>query len=171
MSEASTYYGKYRGTVVNNVDLEQRGRLLVTVPDVLGPNVSSWAMPCLPLAGTNMGFYTTPPNGAGVWIEFEQGDPNYPVWVGGFWGSAAEVPALARTIPPGTAGITLQTLTQNGIVISDVPGPAGGIRLQTASGAGISISDTGIVITNGKGAIISLSGNTVAINGTALTIT
>ena len=27
--------------------------------------------------------------------RFEQGDPDYPIWTGGFWGSAAEVPALA----------------------------------------------------------------------------
>src|SRR5262249_33250566 len=147
--------------------------LLVTVPDVLGHNVSSWAMPCLPLAGNNMGLYTVPPEGAGVWVEFEQGDPNYPVWVGGFWGTAAEVPALARAVPPDTQAITLQTRTKNGIVISDARQRGsiqGSILLQTASGAAISISDEGIEITNGQGAVISLKGNTVAINGDALTI-
>jgi uncharacterized protein involved in type VI secretion and phage assembly len=171
MSEVYKYYGKYRGTVQSNIDPEQRGRLLVTVPDVLGNNVSSWAMPCLPLAGTNTGFYTTPSNGAGVWIEFEQGDPNYPVWVGCFWGTAAEVPALARSVPPTVPGITLQTVNQNGIVISDVPGPTGGIRIQIASGAAITITDAGIFLSNGQGAMISLSGRTVDINGGALTIT
>ena len=171
MNEGCTHYGKYRGTVVNNVDPEQRGRLQVTVPDVLGVNLSSWAMPCLPLAGSNMGIYTVPPVGGGVWIEFEQGDPNYPIWVGCFWGTAGEVPALTRTIPPVVPGITLQTPTQNGIVISDMPGPTGGIRLQIASGAAITITEVGISLSNGKGAIISLSGNTVDINGGALTIT
>lgn len=171
MNEVCQYYGKYRGTVVNNIDPEQRGRLLVTVPDVLGVNLSSWAMPCLPLAGSNMGIYTVPPVNAGVWIEFEQGDPNYPVWVGCFWGTAAEVPALARSVPPTVPGITLQTATQNGIVISDVPGPTGGIRIQIASGAAITITDAGIFLTNGKGAMISLNGKTVDINGGALTIT
>ena len=104
MNEVCQYYGKYRGTVVNNIDPEQRGRLLVTVPDVLGVNLSSWAMPCLPLAGSNMGIYTVPPVGAGVWIEFEQGDPDYPVWVGCFWGTAAEVPGAGAKRPPDSAG-------------------------------------------------------------------
>ena len=66
-------------------------------------------MPCVPVAGINMGVFTVPPIGSGVWIEFERGDPDYPIWVGGYWGSAAEVPALAHAVPPGVAGITLQT--------------------------------------------------------------
>src|SRR3954453_13573302 len=95
------YFGKYRGTVISNIDPLQTGRLIVQVPDVLGLIPSSWAMPCVPLAGIQMGVYLVPPVGAGVWVEFEQGDPSYPVWVGGFWGSVAEVPALALAAPPG----------------------------------------------------------------------
>ena len=60
-------------------------------------------MPCLPVAGINTGVFTVPPIGAGVWIEFEQGDPDYPIWVGGYWGTAAEVPALAHAVPPGVS--------------------------------------------------------------------
>src|SRR6185312_3412049 len=86
------FFGKYRGTVIQNVDPEQRGRIQVMVPDVSGLIPSSWAMPCVPIAGKQSGVYVAPQIGAGVWIEFEQGDPDYPVWVGGFWGSAAEVP-------------------------------------------------------------------------------
>ena len=88
------YYGKYRGLVINNVDPLQKARLLVQVPDVLGLAISSWAMPCMPIAGPQMGVYVVPIIGAGVWVEFEGGDPDYPIWTGGFWGSAAEVPAL-----------------------------------------------------------------------------
>ncbi len=80
------FHGKYRGTVVNNVDPEQRGRIQALVPDVSGLIPSSWAMPCVPFAGKQSGVYVVPQIGAGVWIEFEQGDPDYPIWVGGFWG-------------------------------------------------------------------------------------
>ena len=45
------FYGKHRGAVLNNIDPEQRARLLVQVPDVLGLGTSSWAMPCVPVAG------------------------------------------------------------------------------------------------------------------------
>lgn len=164
------YYGKYRGTVANNVDPLQIGRIQAIVPDVSGVVPTSWALPCLPSAGINTGVFTVPQVGAGVWIEFEQGDPDRPVWVGGYWGTAAEVPVMARTVPPGVNGITLQTTLKNGIVVSDVPGPTGGILLQTATGAMISVSDVGIVISNGKGATINLVGPTVDVNVGALTV-
>lgn len=170
MNEPKRYHGKYRGTVINNVDPMQIGRLLVMVPDVSNIMLSSWAMPCLPVAGINMGMFTVPIIGSGVWIEFEQGDPDYPVWVGCFWGTAAEVPVLARTVPPAIPGITLQTALKNGIVISDVPGPTGGVQIQTTTGAMISVSDVGIMISNGKGAVINLTGPTVDINLGALTV-
>lgn len=170
MSAKQKYFGKYRGTVVNNIDPMQIGRLQVMVPDVSNVMLSSWAMPCTPVAGINMGMFTLPLIGAGVWVEFEQGDPDYPIWVGCFWGTAAEVPVLSHLVPPAIPGITLQTPLKNGIVVSDVPGPTGGIQLQTATGAMISVTDLGITISNGKGAIITMTGPTVDINAGALTV-
>lgn len=169
-TETRRYYGKYRGTVVNNVDPLQIGRIMAMVPAVAGFSPSSWAMPCAPVTGINSGIFAVPQIGSGVWIEFEQGDPDHPIWVGGFWGSAAEVPVLAHAVPPAVNGITLQTTLKNGIVISDVPGPTGGIQLQTTAGAMISVTDAGIVISNGKGAVISLVGPTVDINVGGLTV-
>jgi len=167
---AGPFFGKYRGTVLNNIDPLLIGRIQAMVPDVAGFLPSSWAMPCVPVAGINMGFFTVPPIGAGVWIEFERGDPDHPIWVGGYWGSAAETPALAKAVPPGLAGITLQTTLKNGIVISDTPGPTGGILIQTTTGAMVSVSDIGIVISNGKGAVINMTGPTTDVNLGALTI-
>jgi hypothetical protein len=170
MTEPTRYYGKYRGTVVNNVDPMQKGRCQVLVPDVSNVMLSSWAMPSLPVGGLQMGLFTIPPIGAAVWVEFEQGDSDYPIITGGFWGTAAEIPVMAQLIPPAVPGFTLQTPLQNGINVSDVPGPTGGILLKTASGAMISISDTGITISNGRGAVINMVGNTVDINAGALTV-
>jgi uncharacterized protein involved in type VI secretion and phage assembly len=163
------FYGKYRGVVLNNIDPLQIGRIQASVPDV-AVLPSSWAMPCVPWAGINTGLFTVPPIGAGVWIEFERGDPDYPVWVGGYWGTAAEVPVLARAVPPGLAGLTIQTTLKNGITISDTPGPSGGILIQTTTGAMVSVSDVGIVISNGKGALINMTGPTVDVNLGALTV-
>lgn len=164
------FLGKYRGTVINNVDPEQRGRIMVIVPDVSTVVPSTWAMPCLPVGGMQMGVFTVPPIGAGVWIEYEQGDPDYPVWVGCFWGTAAEVPALARTVPPAVPAITLQTTLQNGLIVSDLPGPTGGIMLKSAIGATLIVNDTGIYIQNGKGASITMVGSTVTVNQGALVV-
>jgi uncharacterized protein involved in type VI secretion and phage assembly len=148
-SSSGKFFGKYRGTVINNVDPMRKGRVQVQVADVHGSTPSTWAMPCLPVAGLQSGFSVVPPIGAGVWVEFEQGDADYPIWVGGFWGEAAELPALASTVPPALFGFVLQTTLQNGMVISDTP----------------------IYIQNGKGASITLLGASVAINETALVVT
>lgn len=164
------YYGKYRGTVINNVDPLQIGRLMVQVADVSNVIPSTWAMPCVPFGGIQSGFYAVPDIGAGVWIEFEHGDPDYPVWVGTYWGSAAEVPALALAAPPGIPNIVIQTMGQNTLMISDVPGPTGGILLKATTGAMISISDTGIIISNGQGATIAMTGPAVTINEGALEV-
>lgn len=172
MDDVTTkYLGKYRATVISNIDPMRKGRIQVQVPDVHGETPSTWAMPCVPVAGIQTGFFTTPPIGAGVWVEFEQGDPDYPIWVGGFWGEAAETPTLANTVPPALFGITMQTTLQNGVVISDTPGPTGGIMIKSAAGATLIVNDTGIYIQNGKGASITLVGASVAINETALVVT
>src|SRR5205823_4192333 len=129
-----------------------------------------WAMPCLSVGGAQGGMFTVPIIGSGVWIEFEQGDSDYPIWTGCFYGSEEEKPEMAKAVPLGTPGITFQTPLQNGVTISDVPGPTGGILIRAASGASIAINDVGITISNGQGAMINLQGNSVDINGGALTI-
>ncbi|HEX8777968.1 MAG TPA: phage baseplate assembly protein V [Rhodanobacter sp.] len=165
------FYGKYRGTVIQNVDPEQIGRIQAMVPDVSGLLPSSWAMPCVPFAGKQSGVYVVPQIGAGVWVEFEQGDPDYPVWSGGYWDSAAEVPALALAGNPASPSLVLQSGLQNGITISDMPGPTGGILIKSATGAMILVNDVGITISNGKGATVVLAGPTVTVNNGALVAT
>lgn len=169
MSEPNRYYGLYSGTVVNNVDLMQTGRIMVTVPDVGGITPSTWAKPCVPFSGKQMGAFMVPQIGAGVWVQFEAGDPGKPVWTGGFWGEG-EVPALALAGVPADPNIVLQTALQNSLVVSDLPGPTGGIMLKSTTGATIIVNDTGIYIQNGKGASIVLAGPSVTINAGALVI-
>ena len=163
------FFGKYRGTVLNNIDPMMMGRIQAIVPDV-GLIPSSWCMPCFQVAGIQNGVFTVPIVGSAVWIEYEHGDPDYPIWTGCFYGTAAEVPAAALIVPPGVPGITLQTPLQNSLTISDVPGPTGGILIKTTTGAMVSVSDTGIIISNGKGAIINMVGPSTDINASALTI-
>ena len=66
-------------------------------------------------------------------------------------------------------GVSLTTMPFFSVV-SDVPGPTGGILIQTTTGAMISVSDVGIIISNGKGAIINMVGPSVDINVGALTV-
>jgi hypothetical protein len=172
---AQRYFGKYRGVVIENIDPEQIGRVLVQVPDVLGVIPSNWAMPCVPAAGIQAGCFIVPPIASQVWVEFEQGDPDYPIWTGGFWGFVADVPILATApaaIPPGQ-NILLQTTGQNMLLVSDAPPTpvTGGIVLKSTTGAMIVVNDSGIYISNGKGATITLVGPAVDINIGGLTVT
>ena len=169
MKDGAKYYGIYRGTVENNIDPNQTGRITVSVPDVGGLTPSTWASPAVPFVGKQMGAFIIPQIGAGVWIHFEAGDPDRPVWSGGFW-REGEVPALGLAGPPGNPNIVFQTMLQNSIVISDLPGPTGGIMLRSTTGASIIVNDTGIYIQNGKGASIVLTGPTVTINNGGLVV-
>jgi uncharacterized protein involved in type VI secretion and phage assembly len=170
MNGGPKYYGVYRATVVNNLDPLQIGRIMALVPDVTSLVPSTWALPCIPFAGKQMGSFMVPQIGSGVWIQYEGGDPDHPVWTGGWWGNVAEVPALALAGVPGDPNIVIQTTLQNAVVVSDLPGPTGGIMLKSTTGATIIVNDTGIYIQNGKGASIVMVGPTVTINQGALVV-
>jgi hypothetical protein len=177
MSNGRKFYGKYRGTVVNNIDPEQRGRIQAIVPAVSNVIPTSWAMPCVPMAGKEQGVFMVPQLLSGVWMEFEGGDPDKPIWVGGFWGTMAEVPKLALIPPPIPPGqnILIETTLQTTLLLSDAaPSPlTGGIILKSASGASmLVVNDSGIYLQTGgpAGASITMIGNTVTINKGALIV-
>lgn len=163
----SRFYGKYRGKVKNNLDPMQQGRIQVAVPAVLGEGQLSWAMPCVPFAGSQVGFFAIPPNGANAWVEFEGGDPDYPIWSGCFWGTGEcpASPAVAEQKVIKTGSVTL--------TLSDLPG-AGGFTVEIAPPAvstplKIACTSSGIEISNG-GASLKLDPVTVNINDGALKV-
>ncbi len=114
------FYGKYRGKVTNNVDPLFLGRLQVTVPSILGSGRLSWAMPCVPYAGNKVGFYAMPNVGTNIWVEFEAGDPDYPIWTGCFW-SKGELP-VAPPVTPATKVLKTNSMT---LTLEDTPGKGG----------------------------------------------
>jgi len=162
-----SFHGKYRGVVTDIQDPLMTLRIRATVPAVLGDQESGWALPCAPFGGSQVGMFALPTVGAGVWIEFEGGDPDYPIWSGCWWGSAAEVPPLLLA-PPYKK---LMIVTEGGqtVTLDDTPG-IGGITLETSSGQKIVMNATGIEIDNGMGAKISMTGPQVSVNNGALDI-
>lgn len=165
MSE--TFYGKYRGVVTDNKDPLMTGRVKARVPDVMGEKETGWAMPCAPFGGSGVGFFALPTVGAGVWIEFEHGDPDYPVWSGCWFGSAAEMPPVL--LAPPYKKTLIKTEGGNSVLLDDTPG-IGGITLETSGGQKVVMNATGVEITNGQGASIKLTGPQVSINGGALEV-
>lgn len=168
MSQAAVYFGKYRGEVSDNQDPLMTGRIKATVPDVLGSQTTGWALPCAPFGGSGVGFFAIPTVGAEVWIEFEHGDPEYPVWSGCFWGSAKDMPPLI--LAPPYQKLMVVTSGGQSITLDDTPG-AGGITLTTSAGQKLVLSSTGVVIDNGMGAKIELTGPQVSVNSDALQVT
>jgi uncharacterized protein involved in type VI secretion and phage assembly len=162
------FYGKYRGIVTDINDPLMIGRVRARVPDVMGDQESGWAMPSVPFGGNGMGFFALPKVRAGVWIEFECGDPDYPIWSGCWFGSKAEVPPVL--LAPPYKKFLLKTEGGHSILLDDTPGK-GGITLETSSGQKVIISATGIEIDNGRGASIKLTGPQVSVNGGALEVT
>ncbi|ANP53280.1 uncharacterized protein involved in type VI secretion and phage assembly [Streptomyces griseochromogenes] len=170
---SNRYLGKFRGRVVSNDDPLRIGRITVEVPDVLGDTPSTWALPCLPFTGPQAGQFVVPPPGAGVWVEFEQGDPSFPVWTGCWYGAAEELPPDARReLRAGARDkpVVLQTPQAHKIVLNDTAGAEQGILLQAQGGAYIRITQEAVVIATGAGAEVVLRGSEVTVNQGQLTV-
>jgi hypothetical protein len=169
MSAKKKFYGKYRGKVFDNVDPEFRGRILAMVTDVSALLPTSWALPCAPMATISGGVFTIPLIGDDVWIEFEHGDPDYPIWVGGYW-SAIKAPILAKLVDPATPPVIISTVAQSAVVVSDTPIPpmiAPGVMLMATPDSYIAVSAVGIQIFSPQ---IEINGITI-VNDGALTVT
>jgi hypothetical protein len=157
------FYGKFRGKVTDNRDPLFLGRVKAKVQDVLGDNDSGWALPSLPYAGKGVGLFLVPPVDASVWIEFEHGDPDYPIWTGCFW-SQGELPAT-----PAVAEMKVLKTDTCTITLNDLP-VVGGITIETSKGMKIVINVQGIEINDGLNGSIKLTGPKVSINGNALEV-
>lgn len=176
--DGTHYYGKYRATVFNNIDPEMRGRIQAIVPDVLGIIPSTFALPCVPVAGKSSGAFFVPEIGANVWIEFEQGDPDYPIWTGCFWGIPSSVPLMGVASPPPTPNIVLETTGHNSVTIFGLP--AAGVALSAGPlgpSPSITVMPTAIVIKCASSLIsvspagVDIVGAKITLNGTALVVT
>ncbi len=162
--QGAPFYGKFRGIVTDNRDPNNLGRVRAKVPDVLGENESGWALPSLPYAGKGVGLFLLPPIDAWVWIEFEHGDPDYPIWTGCFW-ALGQVPAS-----PGVAEMKVLKTDSITITLSDLPG-IGGVTIETSDGLKItSWIRPASRSTTARGRTIVLSGPQVSINDDALEI-
>lgn len=156
------FYGKYRGIVSDNQDPLFLGRIRAKVPDIYGDQESGWALPALPYGGNQVGLFLVPPTGAHVWIEFEGGSSEYPIWTGCFW-AQGEVPAT-----PATPAVKVLKTDVGTLTLDDTPG-IGGITLETTAGMIIALTATGIEISNSQGSI-QITGPQISFNNGALEV-
>jgi len=167
--EGPRWFGKYRGRVVSNEDDTGRGRLEVAVPSVLG-TVTKWAWPSVPYAGAGVGFYSLPDPKTLVWVEFEAGDPSFPIWSGCFWADN-ELPddndanikiwktkKVTARIDDGADELLMEVTSGSSVTLAtDVSLESGG-GSHTVGAAGVvsskglgkvDVNDAGVVVNNG----------------------
>ena len=161
------FFGLYRGSVAANIDPLLRGRVQVSVPAVFGDGRLAWAEPCVPFAGNSVGGFALPPVGAAAWVQFEGGDPDYPVIAGCFW-QTGESPA------PGLPEVKMFKSDGITVTVSDVPG-AGGVTVEVGPPAvpvpmKLVMGPDGIELSTGASSVV-LDGTKVSVNGGALDVT
>jgi hypothetical protein len=160
MSRMNRYHGKYRGKVCNNVDPEFLGRIQVIVPDVSALLPSTWALPCVPVATLKGGVFALPEIEDDVWVEFERGHPDHPIWVGGFW-TPLTAPLTIPLANPALPPIILSTVLQSAVIVSDSPIPP-------MTGPGVAVMATEVSFISVSPEMIQIVSPTIQINGVTI---
>ncbi|HMO47499.1 MAG TPA: phage baseplate assembly protein V [Rubrivivax sp.] len=143
------YYGKYGGVVIDNDDPQRLARLKVRVPGLMQDAEIGWARPALPFAGPGHGHVMLPELDAMVWVEFEAGNLDQPIWSGCFYAENQSAPT------PGAPGGRVIVTPQGHSVVLDDDGDklvvmhSGGAKLEmTATGLTLSIGASKMVMSN-----------------------
>jgi len=154
------FFGKYRGLVSENLDPETRGRLLVQVPQVLGDR-EVWALPCVPFAGESKGFFALPDKGTPVWVEFEAGDPNFPIWTGCLW-KKGDLSA-AEAIPQ----MKFWKTDQFSLVIDELKGE---VTISNKAGCEIVLGALGVTVKGAQVSVQTPSGQEVLLGAASVDV-
>jgi len=149
LEDQGLFYSQYPAVVVDNKDPEQRNRLLLKCESVWGENnFEKWVMPIGVFSGSGFGLFITPPVDTTVSVIFEQGDPEFPRWIHG-WFAQNEAPTETNW----KEGTTQKRAYPNNHVFKT---PAGNmvefddenkrIRFKNSTGKIIEINESGIAL-------------------------
>lgn len=197
---AGRVYGRRKARVMNVDDPEQRGRVKVFIPGLMtGPATdvnqqTDWADPVMLMGehpdDVEVGTFVVPPVNTYVWVEFQQGHFDFPIYHGGFWRRNKEIPSLARgaddgsnigpttvgpaTVPMTTAGMSgypknrmMRTPAGHIIEVDDTDSRAR-IRIRHKSGTVIEMQEDGKLVIHGTDEVdIAAQALNVAVSGAA----
>jgi uncharacterized Zn-binding protein involved in type VI secretion len=179
----SKVFGKHRGFVVDNADPEKKAQVRAKVPALFGDQVLPWALPCLPFGGlADQGFFSVPEPDAQIWIEFEGGDPDRPIWTGACWQAQGDAPKDVGGDDPEPTTRIFKTPKGHFWLFEDADN-AEQIHLAHSAGATLDIDDKGtIALTDAKGGTITMdadnnklviedaNGNTLTMSSSGTTV-
>lgn len=153
------FIGKFRGTVEENQDPLGLGRIQAKIPQITSK--TGWALPSVPYAGSGVGFFFIPPKNANVWIEFEGGDTEKPIWTGCFWG-LGESPTLPAQDDIKMIKTKYATITINDLLNS--------LEIESKDGLKIIFDTSGIELKNNSQKSVKLTVANVSINNGSLEV-
>jgi hypothetical protein len=180
------FFGKYRGIVVDDKDPARLGRLRVKVPSVLGPEVvTGWATPCLPYGGAaDRGLLFVPERESAVWVEFEEGDLEFPIWVGTFWtrpGSDSQLPrpqaadgSDRETVQDPPTRKIIKTVKGHTVQFEDADGEESVLVREGTHGHRITLDRDGITLVDERNNTVVLDTSGISLTdavGNSLTMT
>lgn len=148
------YYGTYRAFVVDNNDPEERGRLKLKIPTIHGDQVHDyWAFPKGQYAGNGYGFLMLPKIGDAVYVVFENGDSEHPLWEHGWWAKNEMM-----DIDSYPDDFVLHTHANHRVELNN---KGNNIRIKLSEGSVIEVNDFGISLirNGGKVSIGALNGS------------
>lgn len=140
---AKDKFGKYRAIVVDTDDPEKRGRIRVKCPSVFNESLSGWCEACLPNISSLGSDLSLPKSGDQVWLEFEQGNTNKPIYVGS-WLSQGQADHI-YSVPSRILDYEGHTITFK----------SGSIVIKTKDGVEMSLNNDSLYIGGTRVALVS----------------
>lgn len=154
---ADMYYAKYTGVVVDNQDAQKLGILQVSVPTIFPPDERVPARAALPF-----GHFFVPEVDTRVWVEFEGGDPEFPLWTG-VQHSAGTWPDEAAASPPTVRAV--KTVSGHLLIFDDTDGAESIILTDGKNAHELRFDADGVTLTDGK------NGHVIVFDSGGVTIT
>ncbi len=152
------YYGVYRGQVMSTADPDSLGRVQVHCPTIHGPLYPPmWAFPRTTMGGKQFGFWHVPDVGEWVYVSFDHGRLDYPLWEGGWWGAGDPTTDMVPTsvVLATKEGLKIVLDRQNEV-----------ITIQQTNGNSIIIDSGEIIISHNSDIVLQAQGS-VTINAHA----
>ena len=172
--------GCYLAEVVSVKDPENLGRVQVVslhADGVMDQDGPIWARVAVPFAGKKRGAFLLPTVGDEVLINFLQGDPRFPIVVGGLWHGSSMPPEkiggdrIDRWTIVGEAGTRIAIIEESEPTLSFTT--PGGVRgeLKDTGGGTIEFVAAGTTITVDSQGVSVQTPNKVSVNASQVEVT